>query len=126
MFVTLPRRNGTFERYRLQEWLNFISAEVHKSFGALFQPTVPDDYKTIAKDTVAKRSTLVDGQLQKNGPFLMGSQFSVADAYLFVMTTWAGMMKMDLGQWPSLKRFADTVSQRPKVQQTLREEGLLK
>src|ERR1700730_8751413 len=95
----LAPRNGTVERYQLQEWLNFISAELHKSFGALFQPIVPDDYKTIAKDTIAKRFTLVNGQLQKNGPFLMGSQFGVADAYLFVMTTWAGMMKMDLGQW---------------------------
>jgi glutathione S-transferase len=122
----LAPRNGTFERYRLQEWLNFITSELHKSFGALFQPTVPDDYKPIAKETISKRFAFVDQHLAKNGPFLLGPQFSVADAYLFVMTTWAGMMKMDLGQWSSLKGFNDRVAQRPKVQQTLREEGLVK
>ena len=122
----LAPRNGTFERYRLQEWLNFISSELHKSFGALFQPAVPDEYKRIAKDTISKRFDLVDRQFSNDGPFLLGNHFTVADAYLFVMTTWAGLMKIDLGPWPSLKAYANGVAQRPKVQQALREEGLIK
>jgi glutathione S-transferase len=122
----LAPRNGTFERYRLQEWLNFISSELHKSFGALFQPTVPDEYKRIVKDTISKRFDLVDQHLSNDGPFLMGHHFTVADAYLYVMTTWAAIMKIDLGPWRSLKAYASGVGQRPKVQQALREEGLIK
>ena len=122
----LAPRNGTFERYRLQEWLNFISSELHKSFGVLFQPAVPDEYKRIAQDTISKRLDLVDWHLNSDGPFLMGNHFTVADAYLFVMTTWAEITKIDLGPWRRLKAYANGVAQRPKVQQALREEGLIK
>jgi len=122
----LAPRNGTVERYRLQEWLNFITSELHKSFGALFQPTTPEDYKPIARDNVAKRFAFVDQQLGRGGPYLMGNQFTVADAYMYVMCTWAGFMKMDLAQWPNLKTYAARVGERPKVLETMREEGLAK
>jgi len=122
----LAPRNGTLERYRLQEWLNFTTSELHKSFGALFQPTTPEDYKRIARENVAKRFAFVDQQLGRGGPFLMGSQFTVADAYMFVMCTWAGFMKIDLAQWPNLKAYEARVRERPKVQEVLREEGLAK
>jgi len=122
----LAPRNGTLERYRLQEWLNFISSELHKSFGALFHPAVPDEYKRIVKDTISKRFDLVDQNLNSDGPFLMGHHFTVADAYLYVMTTWAAIMKIDLDPWRSLKAYASGVGQRPKVQRALREEGLIK
>ena len=122
----LAPRNGTVERYRLQEWLNFITSELHKSFGALFQPTTPEDYKPIARDNVANRFAFVDQQLGRGGPYLMGNQFTVADAYMYVMCTWAGFMKMDLGQWSNLKSYAARIAERPKVQETLREEGLAK
>lgn len=122
----LAPRNGTFERYRLQEWLNFITSELHKSFGALFQPAVPDDYKRIAKETISNRFAFVDRHLGKAGPFLLGSDFTVADAYLFVMATWAGYLKIDLSQWSNLKAFADRVAARPKVHEAMREEGLVK
>jgi glutathione S-transferase len=122
----LAPRNGTVERYRLQEWLNFITSELHKSFGALFQPTTPDDYKSIARDNVVRRFAFVDQQLGRGGPYLMGSQFTVADAYLYVMCTWAGFMKIDLGQWPNLNAYAARVGERPRVKETMREEGLAK
>jgi glutathione S-transferase len=122
----LAPRNGTFERYRLQEWLNFISSELHKSFAALFQPVVPDEYKRIVKDTISKRFDLVDQHLNNDGPFLMGHHFTVVDAYLYVMTTWAAIMEINLDPWRSLKAYASGVGQRPKVQQALREEGLIK
>src|SRR5216683_1009611 len=105
----LAPRNGTLERYRLQEWLNFITSELHKSFGALFQPTTPEDYKPIARENVSKRFSFVVQQLGSGGPYLMGNQFTVADAYMYVMCTWAGFMKIDLGQWPNLKAYAARV-----------------
>jgi glutathione S-transferase len=122
----LAPRNGTFERYQLQEWLNFITSELHKSFGALFQPTVPEDYKPLAKQNISNRFAFVDRHLNKGGPFLLGAQFSVADAYMFVMTTWAGFLKIELDSWPNLKAYAARIAQRPKVQDVLKEEGLAK
>jgi glutathione S-transferase len=121
----LAPRNGTFERYRLQEWLNFISSELHKHFGTLFEPAVPHEYKGIARDHISKRFDLVDRHLNSDGPFLMGNHFTVADAYLFVMTTWAELVKIDLGPWRNLNAYANGVAQRPKVQLALREEGLI-
>jgi glutathione S-transferase len=122
----LAPRNGTFERYRLQEWLNFISSELHKNFGALFQPAVPLEYKRIAQDAISKRFDLMDRHFNNDGPFLLGKHFTVADAYLFVMTSWAGLVKIDLGPWTNLQAYANGVALRPKVQQALREEGWIK
>jgi glutathione S-transferase len=122
----LAPRNGTVDRYRLQEWLNYTTSELHKTFGSLFQPTTPEDYKAIARDNVNKRFAYVDQQLGRGGPYLMGNQFTVADAYMYVMCTWAGFMKIDLGQWPNLKAYAERVGQRPQVLATMREEGLAK
>jgi glutathione S-transferase len=122
----LAPQNGTFERYRLQEWLNFITSEIHKPFGALFSSATPEDYKPIAKETLGARFAYVDRHLGNSGPFLMGARFTVADAYLFVMTKWAGFMKIDLAQWPRLQAYADQVAARPKVHETLKEEGLAK
>ncbi|HTY53983.1 MAG TPA: glutathione transferase GstA [Candidatus Binataceae bacterium] len=122
----LAPKNGTFERYKLQEWLNYITSELHKTFGALFQSAVPDDYKRIAKENLSNRFTYLDRHFGKGTPFLMGSDFTVADAYLYVMTTWAGYVKIDLNQWPNVKAFADRVAARPKVREAMQEEGLIK
>jgi glutathione S-transferase len=122
----LAPHNGTFERYRLQEWLNFITAEIHKPFGALFSQSTPEDYKRVAREALAARFAYVDHQLASGGPFLMGTQFTVADAYLFVMTQWARFMKIDLGQWARLKGYAEQVAARPRVHDAMKEEGLAK
>ncbi len=122
----LAPQAGTFERYRLQEWLNFISSEIHKPFGSLFNPATPEDYKRIAKDALAARFAYVDRHLANRGPFLMGPQFTVADAYLFVMTLWAKFVKVDLDQFARLKAYAEQVAARPKVHEALKEEGLAK
>jgi glutathione S-transferase len=118
--------NGTIERYRVEEWLNFITAELHKSFGALFNPDVPADYKSFAKDLIAGRFAYVDRHLAQHGPFLMGSQFTVADAYLFTVANWTKFLKIDLGQWPNLKAYVERVAGRPKVQEALKAEGLVR
>jgi len=117
---------GTLERYRLQEWLNFITAELHKPFGALFTPSTPEDYKPIAREAIGNRFAYVDRHLASGGPFLMGAQFTVADAYLFVMTLWAKFVKIDLDQWTRLKAYSEQVAARPKVHEALKEEGLAK
>ncbi|MGH7840754.1 MAG: glutathione transferase GstA [Candidatus Binataceae bacterium] len=115
---------GTFERYRLQEALNFISTELHKGFSPLFNPATPDETRKSAVAAVSGRFAAIDRDLGKGGPFLLGSQFTVADAYLFVMTTWTSYVKIDLGQWPNVKAYSGRVAARPKVQEALKEEGL--
>ena len=121
----LAPRSGTFERYRLQEWLNFLTSEVHKQFSPLFKPNTPDDYKTIAKENLATRFDWLEKQLSGKD-YLTGKQFTVADAYLFVLLNWTKFQSIDLARWPNLKAFHARVGARPKVQEALQAEGLLK
>src|SRR6266699_3503432 len=116
---------GKPERYRVQEWLNFITSELHKSFGPIFRPTTPDAYKAISKENLRKRFDWLDKQLVGK-QYLMGDKFMVADAYLFTVLRWTSRIGMDLGKWPNLKAYVDRVAARPKVQEALKAEGLSK
>jgi glutathione S-transferase len=115
---------GSIERYRVQEWLNFITSELHKSFGPIFRPTTPDAYKTISKENLGKRFDWIDKQLAGR-QYLMGDKFTVADAYLFTVLRWTARIEIDLGKWPNLKAYADRVAARPKVQAAMKAEGLI-
>jgi len=115
---------GTFERYQVQQWLNFISTEIHKSFSPLFNPLAPDAAKQLAIDTLMTRLETVSERLTPQ-PFLLGEHFSVADAYLFVTLGWGQYVDVDISRWPALVRFSDRISARPAVQQALKEEGLI-
>ena len=115
---------GTIERYRVLEWLNFVTSELHKSFGPIFRPTTPDDYKTISKETLAKRFDWLNKELAGR-TYLTGDTFTIADAYLFVVLRWTPRIEMDLAKWPNLKAYMDRVAARPKVQEALKAEGLL-
>ncbi len=115
---------GTIERYRVQEWLNFITSELHKSFGPIFRPTTPDAFKTISKENLGKRFDWLDKQLAGR-QYLMGEKFTVADAYLFTVLRWTARIQIDLGQWPNLKAYVDRVAARPKVQAAMKAEGLI-
>jgi glutathione S-transferase len=115
---------GTIERYRVQEWLNFITSELHKSFGPIFRPTTPDAYKTISKENLGKRFDWLDKQLAGR-QYLMGDKFTVADAYLFTVLRWTARIAIDLDKWPNLKAYADRVAARPKVQAAMKAEGLI-
>jgi glutathione S-transferase len=115
---------GSKERYRTQEWLNFITSELHKNFSPLFRPNTPEDYKPIAKDNLANRFAYVDNQVATR-PYLMGDKFTVADAYLFTMLKWAKFQSIDLTPRPNLIKFMERVGGRPKVEEALRAEGLL-
>ena len=116
---------GSAERYRVQEWLNFTTSELHKSFGPLFRPTTPDAYKTISKENIGKRFDWVDKQLAGK-QYVMGDRFTVADAYLYTISRWSSRVEIDLAKWSNLKAYADRVTARPKVQEALKAEGLLK
>lgn len=116
---------GSMERYRLIEWLNFISTELHKTFSPLFKPNAPEETKQASRDTIAARLNIVEKQLQGRD-YLTGNQFSVADAYLFTVLNWARPMKFDLGQWPAVQAYMQRVAARPAVHDAMKAEGLIK
>jgi glutathione S-transferase len=119
----LAPKAGSKERYKLMEWLNFISTELHKTFSPLFRPNTPDAYKEITKENLAAKFAYVDQRLAKT-QYLMGDHFTVADGYLFVILRWAQSMKLDMSKFANLKTYFERVSARPKVQEALKAEGL--
>ncbi|MFL6547647.1 MAG: glutathione transferase GstA [Povalibacter sp.] len=116
---------GGMAHYRLIEWLNFISSEIHKAYSVLFHPETPQEYKTATREKLALRLAHVEHQLAAT-PYLMGDAFSVADAYLFVVTNWSRVMMVDLAGFPQLQQFQSRMAKRPSVQAAMKSEGLLK
>jgi glutathione S-transferase len=126
----VPNKNllpavGTMERYRVLEWLNFIGTELHKSFGPLFKPSTPEAYKPSLRQALRGRFEWVEQQLAGKD-YLMGSQFTVADAYLFTVSGWGKLVGLDLSGLPKLQSYLARVGARPAVQTAMRAEGLLK
>lgn len=121
----LAPKTGTVERMRLQEWLNFISTELHKAMGTFFNPKAPEDWKAAVTERLGVRLDYVAKELAGK-QYLMGDKFSVADAYLFTILNWAPMVKFDLSRWPTITDYHKRVGQRPKVQEALKAEGLVK
>ncbi len=119
-----PTRDSN-ERYKLQAWLNFITGELHKNIGPLFNPMLSDEAKAVFKDRAIGKFKYVDAQLAGRD-YLMGKQFTVADGYLYVMLRWAEGMKFDLSGLNNLLAYKDRVAARPKVQEALVKEGLVK
>jgi glutathione S-transferase len=116
--------SGTFERYKLQEWLNLISTELHKGFSPLFTPNMPEEAKSMAKARLSSRLQWVDGQLAGK-QYLMGDSFSVADAYLFVVTNWSQYVGLDLTPFSNLVGYRARVAARPAVVAAMKAEGLI-
>ncbi len=114
-----------YDRYRVLEWLNFITAELHKQFSHLFSAKTPAEYKEILREDLIRKFALLDKKLAGKS-YLTGENFTVADAYLFVVSNWSRFHKIDLAQWPNLKAFMDRVKARPKVQEAMKAEGLIK
>lgn len=121
----LAPANGTTARYRLQETLGYINSELHKSYTPLFKPDTPDAVRDERKDYLRKRYALLDQHLSKHD-WLIGEQFTVADAYLFTVTNWAQHVGLDLSDFPAIVAFQQRVASRPQVQSALKAEGLLK
>ncbi len=122
---SLAPRAGSFERYQLMEILNYLTSEVHKSYGPLFNPASSAEAKEGAVAALAKKFDWLSGFLGKKN-YLLGDTFTVADAYLFTLLNWTGFVKIDLGKWPVLAAYKARVAQRPKVQEALKAEGLIK
>jgi glutathione S-transferase len=122
---SLAPQPGSIDRYRLQEWLGFIATELHKGFGPLWKPNTPDDYKLTVRENLARRFDYLDGQLG-DSDYLAGAGFTIADAYGFTILNWTNLHDIDLSRWPNLKAYVGRVAARPKVQEAMRAEGLLK
>jgi len=121
----LAPANGTLARYQQQEWLSFITSELHKQYSPLFDPTTTDEVKGKQRDKIAKRYDWIVEQIGSND-YLTGSTFTVADAYLFTVTNWAKGVGIDVSRWPVLQAFMKRVAARPRVQETMKAEGLIK
>ena len=120
-----PARDSN-ERYKLLEWLNYITTELHKNLGPMFSPVLADDVKAFFKDRAMGKFKYVESQLAGHD-YLMGNQFTVADGYLFTMIMWAqDRLGFDLSGLPNLMAYKARVAARPKVQEALKKEGLLK
>lgn len=120
----LAPANGTLARYQLQSWLTFIGTEVHKNFSPFFNPAAPAEMKDIARANLVRRLGYINEQLEGKS-FLLGENFSVADAYLFVVVGWSKYIQLDLGDWSHLTAFMTRVAARPAVQAAMKAEGLL-
>jgi glutathione S-transferase len=116
---------GTPERYRLQEWLNYIASEVHKGIGQLFNPAMPNEYKDAVKKALASRQLPYLEKALADRDYLMGD-FTVADGYLFTVLNWTNLHKIDLSAFPNISAFMKRVAARPAVQEAMKAEGLLK
>lgn len=116
---------ATLERARLQEWLNFISTEIHKGHSPLFNPKAPDDWRAIVKEQLGKQLAYAARRLEGR-EFLMGDHFTVADGYLYTVLRWPKLVGVDLGPYPALTAYSARIEARPAVQAALVAEGLLK
>jgi len=121
----LAPKAGTIERVRLQEWLNFLTSEIHKGFSPLFSAETPEDYKPVARKKLAGRFDWLSKQLEGR-QYLLGDHFTVADGYLFVLLGWTNFVGMKLEDWPVLKAYRERISSRPTVKEALKAEGLAK
>ena len=115
--------SGTIDRYRVQEWLSFVGSEMHKTYGPLFRPTTPEEFKVLSREVLGKRIAWLDQQLAGK-QYLMGDKFTVADAYLFTVLRWSPRVGVDLSKSPNVVAYVDRVAARPKVQEALKAEGL--
>lgn len=119
----LAPANGTLERYQLQGWLTFIGTELHKQFSPLFNPAAPEDWKAVCRGNIERRLAWVNEQLAGKD-YLMGQDFSVADAYLFTVVSWTRVVRIDISAHANVTAFMARMAARPAVQAALKAEGL--
>ena len=122
-----PRRGlapkpRTMERYRLEEWLNFCAAEIHKSLGAFFNPKMTPEWREAQLALVGRRFDYLESALARN-EYLMG-EFSIADAYLFTVLNWTNLHNIDVSKWPNIKAYMARIAARPSVKKAMKAEGL--
>ena len=121
----LVPKAGSMERYRQMEALNFAAAEVHKQLGALFNPKMTAEMKEVQLGVIERRLNPLEKMLADK-QYIMGDKFTAADAYLFTVLNWTHVLKVDLSKWPNIQAYIARVGARPKVQETMKAEGLIK
>lgn len=114
---------GSMQRYQQMSVLNFVATEVHKQIGALFNPALTPEMRTVQNGTIARRLNALE-QMLAGSQYAAGDQFTVADAYLFTVLNWTGIQKIDLGQWPHIQSYMARVGAREKLREAMKEEGL--
>jgi glutathione S-transferase len=122
--AALAPPNGTFERMRVQEALNYLTSEIHKAYSPLFNPDVLPAVREERLAYLTKRYALIERQLEGR-KYLVGDRFTVADAYLFTLTRWARAVRLDLSGFPNLEAFQKRVGSRKAVIDAMRAEGLI-
>jgi len=115
--------NGTLPRYQLQSWLTFVGTELHKQFSPLFNPVAPEEWKQQCRAAIERRLAWVDRELAGRD-YLMGADFTVADAYLYTVVGWSKFVRIDIGALSHLAAYMQRVAARPAVQAALKAEGL--
>ena len=120
--ANLAPPQGTMARTRLREWMAFISIEVHKGFSPLFNPSMTDELKAMARTRLAGRFDWIVGQLGDK-PYLTGDTFTIADCYLFTVLRWGKVTGLDISRWPSLVRYVERIAARPKVIEAIAAEA---
>jgi glutathione S-transferase len=123
MAIALLPNNTDFKRYRILEWLNYITTELHKTFANLFNPALSEEIKALYKNMIKNKCNYVDKHLSKSH-FLLGEHFTLPDGYLFVIIRWLNHFKFDLNEWPNIKRYFSELNKRPSIHQSLLEEKL--
>ncbi|MDH3232861.1 MAG: glutathione transferase GstA [Alphaproteobacteria bacterium] len=114
----------TMARYRVLEWLSFVSSELHRRYTPLFDSGLGDDYRATVLKRLHHRFDIVETHLSER-PYLTGDAFSVADAYCFTILNWAGYVNVDMTPWPVLRDYHARVAARPGVREAMRAEGLI-
>jgi glutathione S-transferase len=122
--AALVAPNGTMERYRMSEMMGYLNSEVHRTYSPMFRPGLAADARQGLENDLKKSYSLIAKRLVDR-PYLFGSQFSIVDAYLFTLTNWAGVVKLDLSAFPDVLAFQARVAERPAVRTTMVEEGLI-
>jgi glutathione S-transferase len=115
--------HGSLDNYRVREWVTYISIELHKNMSPLFRPTTPEAWVQNQHEVLARRFAYINERMGA-GPYLTGTNFTVADAYLFVVLSWFTRIKMDRAQYPNLAAFYDRARARPAVNKVIADEGL--
>ena len=126
--ASLIPASGTLARYRVLEWLSFVSAELHRSYTPLFDKSLPDTEQAKAMKRLTRRLDFVEAHMAEahrlGRSYLVGDGFTVADAYCFTILNWAPYVNVDMAPWPALRRYHAEVAARPKVREAMTAEGL--
>ena len=121
----LVAKAGSMERYHQMEALNFAATEVHKQLGALFNPKMTPELREVQMGTITRRLDALE-QMLTGKRYIMGDAYSAPDAYLYTVLNWSRPLKLDLAKWPNIEAYMGRIGERPKVQETLKAEGLSK